>query len=173
MKKCPKRIDKKFSITDAAPQKTPPPQCCRMCPTVIPRSPCVNVALIWWWGRWWWQWWWWRWHWWQWQWWWSDLWNEGVALSKKTRWRQFELLQIFNFYRWLDFLKLGVNHCPKISTLVSSNCGRISILKCSGHAFQNIDPIGIWRHKVWYLKIMIHFKFLNVPSERLRFCNRV
>ena len=104
MKKCPKRIDKMFSKTHAAPQKTLPPQCCRMCPAVIPRSPCVNVALIWWWGRWWW-WWWWRWWWWWWCWWqwWSDLWNEGVALSKKTRWGQFELLQIFLFLSLIRF----------------------------------------------------------------------
>ena len=51
MKKCPKRIDKMFSKTDAAPQKTLPPQCCRMCPTVIPRSPykcqcCIDMMMM-------------------------------------------------------------------------------------------------------------------------------
>ena len=45
-------------------------------------------------------------------------------------------------YRRLDFLKLGVKHCPKISTLVSSNRGMISILKCIGQHFKILTLSG-------------------------------
>ena len=37
-------IYQKFSMIDVPPQKIPPPQCCRMCPTVNPQSPCVDFV---------------------------------------------------------------------------------------------------------------------------------